>query len=185
MKQKRELAVLVILVVIAGITWFRYFGREKPEEGTGAVVVAQNNNQLLSVENPQLHLDKLEAARKTEYKSTGRNIFITFVPPPPPPKDRDKEAPKPIPGPMPDPIPPPPAIPANIHFFGYGTVPNGTSRRAFFTDGEEVYVVGEGDIFLNRFRILRIGNATLEFEEISSGRQGTVPLEEQAASSSP
>lgn len=185
MKQKKEFAVLVILVVIAGITWLKYFGREKPEESTGAVVVAQNKNQLLSVENPQLHLDKLEAARKTEYKSSGRNIFITFVPPPPP-KDHDKEAPKPGPvGPMPDPIPPPPAIPANVHFFGYGTVPNGTSRRAFFTDGEVVYVVGEGDVFLNRFRILKIGNATLDFEEISSGRQGTVTLEEQAASSAP
>jgi hypothetical protein len=181
MKQKRELALLVILVVIAGITWFKYFGREKPEESAGAVVVAQNNNQLLSVENPQLHLDKLEAARKAEYKSSGRNIFITFVPPPPP-KEPGKEAAKPIfQGPMPDPIPPPPTIPANIHFYGYGTVPNGTARRAFFTDGDDVYVVGEGDIFLNRFRILKINNATLEFEEISSGRQGTVTLEEQGA----
>ena len=56
-----------------------------------------------------------------------------------------------------------------------------TSRRAFFTDGEEVYVLGEGDVLLKRFRIIRIGNANLEFEEISTGRIGTAPLEEQAA----
>jgi len=70
-------------------------------------------------------------------------------------------------------------LPANVKFYGFGTVPNGTSRRAFLTDGEEVYVVAEGEIFLKRFRILRIGNANLEFEELSSGRTGTAPLVEE------
>jgi len=34
---------------------------------------------------------------------------------------------------------------------------------------------------LNRFRILRIGNANLEYEEVSTGLRGTAILEEQAA----
>jgi hypothetical protein len=70
---------------------------------------------------------------------------------------------------------------SNLKFFGFGTVPNGTSRRAFFTDGEEVYVLGEGEVLLNRYRVLRIRNANLEFEEISSGRTGTAPLVEEQA----
>src|SRR2546423_4812632 len=49
------------------------------------------------------------------------------------------------------------------------------------TDGEEVYVVAEGELLLNRFRILKVGNANLEFEEVSSGRRGTALLEEQGA----
>jgi hypothetical protein len=65
-----------------------------------------------------------------------------------------------------------------VKFFGYGTVPNGTARRAFLTDGDEVYVVAEGDTLLARFRILKIGNATIDFEEISSGRQGRANLED-------
>jgi hypothetical protein len=68
-----------------------------------------------------------------------------------------------------------------MKFFGYGTVPNGASKRAFLTDGEEVYIVGEGDTLLGRYRILRIGNGTLEFEEIDGGRRNSVPLDEQAA----
>jgi len=68
-----------------------------------------------------------------------------------------------------------------VKFFGFGTVPNGTSRRAFLTDGENVYVVAEGEILLNRFRILKIGNANLEYEEVSSGLRGTAILEEQGA----
>jgi hypothetical protein len=68
-----------------------------------------------------------------------------------------------------------------MKFFGYGTVPNGTSKRAFLSDGEQVYIVGEGDTLLGRFRILRIGNASLEFEEVGSGRRNSASLEEQAA----
>jgi len=71
-----------------------------------------------------------------------------------------------------------------MHFFGYGTVPNGTARRAFFTDGEDVYIVSEGEVLLNRFRILKVHNASLEFEEVSSGRRGTANLEEQGATPS-
>ena len=68
-----------------------------------------------------------------------------------------------------------------MKFFGYGTVPNGTSKRAFLSDGEEPFVVAEGDTLLGRFRILKINNASLEFEEISSGRRNSIPLDEQAS----
>jgi hypothetical protein len=77
------------------------------------------------------------------------------------------------------PPPPPPALPPNMKFFGYGTIPNGTLRRAFLTDGEEVYIVGEGDTFLGRFRIVKISNANLEFEEIATGRHATVTMQEE------
>jgi lipopolysaccharide assembly outer membrane protein LptD (OstA) len=75
-------------------------------------------------------------------------------------------------------LPSPPLTLGNLKFRGFGIVPNDTTRRAFFTDGDDVYIVGEGDELLKRFRILRIGNRSVEFEEISSGRVGTAPLVE-------
>lgn len=181
MKQKKQAAVLAALLAIAALVW--YFERQKPAAASSAVFVAQNY-QLLSVENPQLHFDKLEAARKAEYQSNGRNIF-SAVAPLPPAKDPDKmmvaSRPRFV-GPQQEPPPPPPSLPGNMKFFGYGTVPNGTARRAFFTDGEDVYIVAEGELLVNLFRILKVGNASLEFEEISSGRHGTAILEEQASS---
>lgn len=181
MKQKREVVILVVLVAIAGIVW--YFERTQPASSPGTLNLAQNT-QLLSVENPQLHHDNLNRARQTEYKSAGRNIFSTVAPPPVRPKPTPADRPHEVPGPkqpIPLPPPPPPTLPAK--FFGYGTVPNNSIRRAFLlaTDGEEVYIVPEGGVLLNRFRILKVGNASLEFEEVSSGRRGTAPLEEQAA----
>jgi hypothetical protein len=88
------------------------------------------------------------------------------------------------PAPVIPPPPPPPTrafLPPNLKYFGYGTVPNGTPRRAFFTDGEDEFIVSEGDTLLGRYRILKIGNSNVEFLEISSGLPGTTPLEEQAA----
>jgi hypothetical protein len=182
MKQQKELVVLVVLLAIAGNIWYWFFFRQKTL--APAVAVTQNYSRLLSVENPAPHFDRREAARKTVYKSNGRNPFSPIAPPPPS-KDPGKVVVSREPmGPHPEPPPPPPEIPPNMHFFGYGTVPNGTSRRAFFTDGEDIYIVSEGEVFLNRFRILKVNNASLDFEEVSSGRHGTKPLEEQGATPS-
>jgi len=176
MKQKKQFAVLVVLLLIAGAIWFFYFDHDKSVV-TADAKSAVHNYKLLSVDNPQLHTEGVERARKTEYKSRGRNIFSRELPPPPPvPKvvKPEQSGPKPD---VPPPPPPPPTLP--VKFFGYGTVPNGTVRLAFFSDGQDIYVVAEGELLLNRFRILRIGNANLEFEEISTGLRGTANLDEQ------
>jgi len=182
MKQKKELAVLFVLLAVAGSIWYWFFFRQKTLVPTGTAVVAQNYNRLLSVENPAPHTDRREAARRAVYKSSGRNPFSSIAPPPPSQTPDKVVAKKELSGPKIEPPPPPPEIPANMHFFGYGTVPNGTSRRAFFTDGEDVFIVSEGEVFLNRFRILKVNNASLDFEEVSSGRHGTKVLEEQSTS---
>jgi hypothetical protein len=179
MKQKKEVAVLAVLLLIAAGVWFFYFQRDK-QIVTADAGTTLKNYQLLSVENPRIRVDKLEAASKTEYKSSGRNIFNTVVVQPPPviPK------PEPVSEQPPPPPPPPPPLVLPVKFFGLGTVPYGTVRRAFFTDGEDVFIVPEGEVLMNRFRILRVGNASVDFEEISSGRRGTAPLEEQGVSPS-
>jgi hypothetical protein len=181
MTEKKQIVILAVLLVVAGTIWYWFFFREKTTGPAGAVSVAENY-QLLSVENPQLHKDRLEAARKTEYKSNGRNIFSPIAPPPPEPPHTFKPDPQ---GQKPDTLPPIARVsPLPVKFFGYGTVPNGTARRAFFTDGEDVYIVSEGEVLLNRFRIIKVGNASLDYEEVSSGLRGTANLEEQGTTPS-
>jgi hypothetical protein len=181
-KQQRLVIVLVVLLVVAGLVWFRYL----KSDSTVLTADASTNEDFkpLSVENPQLHTDRIPAARNTEYKSGGRNIFVAQAAPAPvvvaskSSNKTDWVGPR---QPLPDPPPPPLTLPPNVKFYGYGTIPNGTVRLAFFTDGEEVHVVREGELLLNRFRITKIGNASVEFEEVSTGRHGTALLEEQAA----
>ena len=177
MKQKQKIGVFLALLVVAATVWFgAYRGRYVLD----ALIL--KDDFALNVDNPRIRLDQIERARKTEYKSSGRNPFSPMPALPPrvvqPEKKPEVIGPQP---PPPTPPPPPLTLPSNVKFFGLGTVPS--SRLAFFTDGEEVYVVAEGEVLMKRFRILRIGNASVEFEEISSGRTATAPLEEQAGGS--
>jgi hypothetical protein len=185
MKQKRQVGILFILVVAAAIVWAWNF-RVKRVVTADASPNLQDPPPLIDVTNPHIRMEDIDRTRKAEYKGTGRN---PFSPAAAPVTHKASQAPKTpeFTGPkdqLPPPPPPPPTLPANIKFYGFGGF-NGTARRAFFTDGEEVSIAGEGDVFLKRFRITRIGNANLEFEEISTGRVGTAPLEEQAPPGQP
>jgi len=180
MKQKKQLVVLVVLSLILVVVGYFYFDSDKPIVTADAGSSSQNP-QLLSVDNPQLHKDGVEKARKTDYKSSGRNIFSRELPPPPAPP----RPPAPKPGdpnyqpPVPIAPPAPQVSKLPVKFFGYGTVPNGTARLAFFSDGDDVYVVKEGELLMNRFRIQKINNTNLDYEEVSTGLRGTAPLEDQ------
>jgi hypothetical protein len=183
MKQKHQIIVLIVLVVVAGLIWGLELHKQAPSVQTASFI---EDYKPLGEDNPQIRLDELDRAQKTEYKSNGRNPFSMIAPPPP--DDPNKPKPVVVPaGPVVPPPPPPPTeakLPPNLKYFGYGTIPKGTPRRAFITDGEDIFIVSEGDTLLGRYRILKVGNANLEFQEISSGLHGTTPLEEQTATPS-
>ncbi len=80
MKQQKQVMLLGGLVVLALVVW--YFNRTRPAVVAGNATTYQNY-QLLTVDNPELHRDKLEAVQKTEYKPSGRNPFSEIAPPPP------------------------------------------------------------------------------------------------------
>jgi hypothetical protein len=175
MKEKTKVAWLVGLLVVAAMVWY-VSSKGRATITSNALSVAEFSYKPLAVENPELQRARLEASRKTEYKSSGRDLFTGFVPPPvEPPRSVQTSASS---GPVVAPPPPPPALPASMKFFGYGTVPNGTARRAFLVDGDEVYIVGEGDTLLGKYRVVKIGNANLDFEEIATGRRGSTSLAE-------
>jgi len=178
MKQRKQIVALIVLLIAAAAIWF-YESRQNPVSAGGSAIAS--NYSPMNVDNLKLRVSEREASRSSEYKGTGRNPFDATPPPPPPapvPKPGD-------PGYNPPPPPPPPKaeLPPNMKYYGYGTVPNGTARRAYLTDGDDVYIVSEGDTLLGRFRIMKIGNATLEFEDIASHIQGQKTIEDAGPAS--
>jgi hypothetical protein len=175
-KTSIQSAALVVLVLVAGTLWYRNGSSAGASDGE---IRPGTGYRPMSVENPRIHWDRLTESQETEYKTTGRDIFnwkLPAPPPPPPPVhiaeagDADFIAPPPPP-------PPPPQLP--LKFFGFGTDAKGSARRAFLTNGDEVFIVAEGETVLGHFRVIRITSVNLEFEEIGSGRRASKSLEDQ------
>jgi len=128
----------------------------------------------MKLRDPALRLNLIERARELEYAGTHRNIFSATPPPPPLPKEPVFIAPA-------QPATPVPEVPAALvvpfKFYGIVTDPKTGHRRACFTNGEDIFIVAEGGIVQARFRVLKIGNASADIEEVTSGRRATVPLE--------
>jgi len=166
-RRNQIIALVVLLAVLALVLYHNWSG----PSSIPVISASDGKYQPLSVENPSLRLDLLERIRKFEYTGRHRNIFSASLPPPPLPKVAPGKT-----GPMTPPPPPPLEVP--VKFFGYAADPQTGRRRAFFTNGEDVFIVAEGETLLNRFRLLHIGNTTADVEEMASGRRATLVLEE-------
>jgi hypothetical protein len=184
MSKRTEIYVLAGLLLVAAVAY--YLSRTETPGMTG-VLASDPTFHPLNVDEPHLRLDLLEKIKKLEYSGSHRNIF-TFGPAPPPPKTPAQIAQENFRKQGPEPPPPPPPVTVPAQLFGYASMPESGKRVAFFLDGEEVLVVEEGSVFLNRFRLDKIGNDSADVEEISSGRHATVqmvqPVSSDAAASS-
>jgi hypothetical protein len=178
MKEQTKGILLACLIVVAAFVWYLERRDSSTEVASSQIAGDLTSYKPLAVENPALQREKQAASRKTEYKGGGRDLFSEMAPPPV--VVAQKEERHAAVGPVPLPPPPPPALPGNVKFFGYGTVPNGSAKRAFLSDGEQIYIVAEGDTLLGKYRVVKIGNANLDFEEIASGRRGSAALTEES-----
>lgn len=140
--------------------------------------------------DPTLKLELLARLQKVEMAGGARSLFDFGQPPPPPaPKvapikpgemtitankggpGKPEERPKP-PGP-----PPPPPIP--LKFYGYAT--KAGTRRAFFLNGDDIFVAGENDTIQNRYKVIKIGVNSAVVEDITNHHEQTLRLVEEVA----
>lgn len=185
MKQRAQLALFLILAAVAGAVWYVTLHPRGPEVSAAAGEIAAVDK--LGVDNPQLHWWKIASARKTTYEYSRRNIFsaAAAVPAPQGRPGKGAAVQPPLHAVPQPPVPPPAPVvaPLPVKFFGYASAPSRSPHRAFFTDGEQVYVVGEGELLLGRFRIVRIEINRVEYEEVATGLRGSAILEEQSPGS--
>lgn len=172
-RQQKELIALAVLVLIAGLFWYLHLGRPA---ATSAGISATNYSPI-NAQDYNVIISGLAKAQATEYKSTGRNIFVMGALPVEIAKQEPVKEPFRNQGPQ-LPAPPPPAQLPMV-FFGYGMLPAGGARQAFLKEeqGDEVHIVSEGDVVLNHIRILRIGNDRIDFEDTTTGQKGSKSLE--------
>jgi len=125
--------------------------------------------------DPTLRLDLLAAVEQTQYEGKGRNIFVSqaepvAIPDPVAKANTDAAAAAYTP-PTP---PPPPPIP--LKFFGFASKP-GEPKRIFLSQGDDVWVAGEGEIVNRRYKVVHINPASVDMQDVvNSGPPQTIPL---------
>jgi hypothetical protein len=111
---------------------------------------------------------------------------------PPPPKTVEVAAihparrmygPEPPPKPAPPvvPAPPPPPPPITLKFYGFAKPKPDGQKRAFFMDGDEIFVAAEGELVKKRYRVVQIdvNSVIMEDTEYKNNRQTLVLQQEQ------
>jgi hypothetical protein len=155
---------------------------KKPEERSDPMSV-----------DPTIKLDVLKKLSLVNVESTHRSIFDFSQPPPPPPPTGGtrgpgpsltdvltRPQPPPPSGPAPPPPPPPPP-PIPLKFYGYVSALMQGNKRAFFAEGDDIFIATEGELVKKRYRIVRIGVNSVVVEDMQFKNQQTLPLEAQPA----
>ncbi len=99
-------------------------------------------------------------------KSKGRMDVAMLYPQPKPAEVKPADAVK----------PPPPPIP--LKFYGYSSARTGGAKRVFFLEGEDIFVVNEGDLVKRRYKVIQIRLNSVVVEDTEHKHQQTLQLEE-------
>ncbi len=177
---KRERSLVGILVVLSVISGLIYYFNTRETSSAASTVSVDGNYTPIAVENPHIITERLEGLQHVEYKGSHRNIFSETPPPRVPTPAEIALAKAHEPPPIVSGPPPIPALIVNEKFYGYVDDSRTGTRRAFFTNGEDIFICGIGDMLENRLRVTRIGNDTVELMEVSSSRRTTIPIEQDA-----
>jgi hypothetical protein len=135
--------------------------------------------------DPTLRLDLLARLQGAKFEGSMRSLFEFSQAPPAPLREpakiipgatRSMIGPQPLDPPKPPPPPPPPP-PIPLKFYGFVNPARPDIKRAFFLDGEDILVAGEGEtVHNNRYRIVRIGVNSAVVEDTQYKNQQTLPL---------
>ncbi len=150
--------------------------RTTPASNAAAAPKRERNRHVAAVLtpslDPRLRLDLLKDSESVEYRGKGRNIFMASaepIPQPVAPGLTSKKASNPVP------TGPPPPPPINLKFYGWASK-SGESKAIFLAQGDNVFIAHEGDIIARRYRVVKIGNSTVEIEDVLSNNRQSIPL---------
>lgn len=185
-EDKKKTAIAGVLLVVAVVLLVRTFsggdGNSVPAATAPPLSSApsQTSTQtghkaaarplLAQTLDPTLRFDLLKSSEDVTYKGNGRDIFRSQSEPPPIPKPLppDKQ-----PNAVQAPRPPPPI---DLKFYGFASRRDGY-KRIFLSKGEDIFVAKEGDIVDRRYKVVHIGQNSVDVEDVLTNNRQTLPLQ--------
>ena len=135
------------------------------------------DQEELAALDPTLRLDLLEKTVNVTYTGNSRSIFQFYTPPPKPVQSPVISKPlTPNPDMAQQPPMPPPAPSIALKFYGTSSRPGTNEKKAFLTDGDQIYIGQEGEVVAKHYRIVRIGLNALDWQDTQSQQSGQLPL---------
>jgi len=192
MENRKQVIALAVLGVIALLVVLHEYwpsstagppsGAQTVSGGAGAKATRRTKSgKVVPVVEPRLDptldLSLLKQSEEIKYGGNGRNIFVagsvaTIIPKPLSNGATDVGQQR-AGIRMPPVIPPPPPI--TLKFFGFENEP-GEQKKVFLSQGEDVFIAGEGEIVDRRYRVLRIGPNSVEMEDVLYNNRQNIPL---------
>ncbi len=173
MSDRNKLLVLLGLVVVFIAVNLRDSSSPAATSISGRPQPQAGGKPSARIPDADLKLGSLESAGLADPSEAKRNIFQY---------GQAARSAGPRRTPTPEPVevaPPPPPPPSPVRFFGFAQASAGGGRRVFLTNGEETFIVREGGVFLQRYRLVRVGKDNVEIEETGGRNRWVVPLEQQ------
>jgi hypothetical protein len=145
--------------------------------------------------DPTLRFDLLAKVQAIQPEGGARSLFQFSAAPPaaivnptqvdpihPKLKRIGPEPPPPPPGAV-KPPPEAPAPPIPLKFYGYSTPRTDGTKRAFFLEGDDIFVASEGELVKKRYRVVQIGvnSVVMEDTQFKNNRQTLILQQEQAS----
>jgi hypothetical protein len=186
-ENRKQVIALAVLGVIALLVVAREFwpapattvATATPVSSTGTARPATRrtaSGKLVQVQEPRLDptLDfkLLAQSEEIKYTGNGRNIFVagSVATIDKPKGNGTTDRPVAFTPPL---VPPPPPI--TLKFFGFANKP-GEAKKVFLSQGEDVFIAGEGEIVDRRYRVLRISPNAVEMEDVLNNNRQSIPL---------
>ncbi len=179
-KQILLAALVGVLLVVASRVWRTSVIPLPSSNGAAARAAAGADRRETPAPTagvPDVHLDALKEARG-EPDGVPRNLFRFKPKAPPPAPVQAARAGAPVAPPVSAPTGPPPPPPIALKFIGIVERANRSERLAVLSDGRGGSPISgkEGDIIEGRFRILRIGNESIEMAYLDGRGRQTIRL---------
>ncbi len=187
-ENRTQVMALAVLGMLAALLLARAFWPSEPSPAAAPTTTASgstrpttrrtSSGKLVAVTEPRLdptlNFDLLRQSEEIKYAGNGRNIFVAGSVPIEKPIKNGTDQPQPA-AYTPPPTPPPPPI--TLKFFGFASKP-GEPKRVFLSQGEDVFIAGEGDIVDRRYRVLHISNQppSVDVEDVLNNHKQSLPL---------
>jgi hypothetical protein len=142
--------------------------------------------------DPTLRLDLMAKLHEMKPESGSRNLFQFGAPPKTELKGPEPivavarprvDYPRPLPPPPPpvEPPPPPPEPPIDVKYYGVAKKKIDGKKTAFFLDADNTIIFAiEGGIVKKKYRVVSIGDTSVQMENIDNKKRQSVPLAEDA-----